>query len=73
MAKKKKIDIEIETPKARIVQKVSFRTWFSDKVSKKIVKGYQASEITVFFKKQGLTDKEEMKSFDSKLNRFLGK
>jgi len=73
MAKAKKIDVQDQKPKARSIQKVSFQAWFNSKVAQRVIRDYQVREITVFFKKQGLQDKEEMQIFDNKLNRFLGK
>lgn len=72
MAKKKKIEITDTKPKSRSIQKMTFTVWFKSKVAAKILKDYQISEISVFFKKQGLKDMEEKERFESKLNRFLG-
>lgn len=72
MAKKKDKDLVEKEPKARSIQKVTFQVWFQSKVAQRVLKDYQVSEISVFFRKQGLKDKEEMQIFDNKLNRFLG-
>lgn len=73
MAKRTDKDIKDQKPKARMIQKIPFRSWFNSKVADGTLKAYQVAEITVFFKKQGLKDKEEMQNFENKLNRFLGK
>lgn len=72
MAKSKIKEIPDQKPKPRSIQKMNFSVWFKSKVAQKKLKAYQVAEISVFFKKQGLKDKEEMQTFEKKLNRFLG-
>lgn len=51
-------------------QKISFKSWFANKVRDKRLNFWQESEIQIFFKSKGLSDVEEPERYEESLRLY---